>query len=253
MKKKIWTSVFVICLLVLILCIAGFGYDFYKEHQSRNELEGYKNTTQTGEQTTEKLVNNPINFDKLEEKNKDIFAWIKVKNTNIDYPIVHPNGKDNTYYLDRNIDGQVDVCGSIFIENYNSTDWSDPVTVVYGHNIYLPESMFYQLHRFENEEFFNQNRYFRIYTRGRALKYEIYSAFQYDSRHILYSFDFSKEDVYQDFIDTTLDPIAFVKNVRKDVKVTTDDKIVVLSTCVGYNPKMRYLVVGVLRKDEKTK
>ena len=253
MSKKVRTIAFVICLLVLIFCIIGFGSDFYKDKKSREDLQQYKNTTQTGEQTTVKLVHNPINFDKLEKRNKDIFAWIKIKNTNIDYPIVHPNGKDNSYYLKRNIDGNYDAVGAIYIEDYNKTDWSDPVTVVYGHNIYLPESMFYQLHRFEKEDFFKENRYFRIYTRGRALKYEIYSAFQYDDRHIMYSFDFSDEKVYQDFLDYTLDPIAFVKNVRKGVEVTTDDKIVVLSTCVGYNPNMRYLVVGVLRKDEKTK
>ena len=78
-------------------------------------------------------------------------------------------------------------------------------------------TMFYQLHGFEDEEFFNKTKYIEIYAKGRALKYEIYSAFEYDDRHIMYSFNFNNKKVYQDFIDYTLDPLSLNKNVRKNL------------------------------------
>ena len=83
------------------------------------------------------------------------------------------------------------------------------------------------------------------------MTYEVYSAFDYDDRHIINSFNFNDKKVLKDFIDYTLNPISMNKNVREGVEVTEDDKIVILSTCTT-RKDMRYLVIGVLRKDEKT-
>lgn len=250
MKKKIWYVVFGICLVVLLFCLGSFVYDYIQKGNGQSIVTDYTNPTDTA---TGELKDNPIDFDKLTKKNSDVFSWIKIDNTNIDYPILFAGEKGNDYYLRRSIDKVYDRQGVIYIEDYNKTDWSDPVTVVYGHNIWTMGTMFYQLHNFEDSEFFNENRYINIYAKQRALKYEIYSAFEYDDRHIMYSFDFSDEKVYKDFIDYTLNPHSVNKNVREDTKMTTDDKIIVLSTCIKNKENMRYLVIGVLREDEKTK
>lgn len=249
MKRKVWYAVLAVCLAVLIFCGGTFVYDYYRQKQGETVVEDYTNSSVN---ESSKLIENPINFMKLQNKNADIFSWIRIKNTNIDYPILVPGSKGNDYYLRRNIEEEYDRQGVIFIENNNKSDWSDPVTVVYGHNIWTMGTMFYQLHKFEDSKFFNKNRYIEIYAPGRALKYEIYSAFEYDDRHILNSFDFSKKEVYQEFIDYTLDPHSLNKNI-KETTVTTDDKIIVLSTCIKDKENSRYLVVGVLREDEKTK
>ena len=248
--KNLWRTIFVICLIVFLFCIGVFVYDYVQKENGESVISGFVKPT---EAKTEELRENPIDFETLTAQYPDIYSWIKIENTNIDYPIVHPNGKSNDYYLRKNIDGEYDRQGVIYIEDYNKTDWSDPVTVIYGHNIWTMGTMFYQLHSFEDEEFFNKTKYIEIYAKGRALKYEIYSAFEYDDRHIMYSFNFNNKKVYQDFIDYTLDPLSLNKNVRKNVSVTTNDKIVVLSTCIKNREDMRYLVVGVLREDEKTK
>ncbi|MCI9000787.1 MAG: hypothetical protein HFJ26_07880 [Clostridia bacterium] len=46
-------------------------------------------------------VTKTIDFEKLLETNKDVVGWISIKNTKVDYAIVQ--GKDNEYYLKRNI------------------------------------------------------------------------------------------------------------------------------------------------------
>lgn len=250
MKKKVWYIVFAVCLLVLLFCVGNFVYDAYQKGKSESIGEDYTKKTDS---STAQLKENPIDFEKLKKQNSDIFSWIRIENTNIDYPIFYAGENNNDFYLRRNIDKEYDRQGVIYIEDYNKTDWSDPVTVVYGHNIWTMKTMFYQLHNFEDSEFFDSNRYIEIYSEGRALKYEIYSAFEYDDRHIMYSFDFDKEKVYSDFIDYTLNPLSLNKNVREGVSVTTDDKLIILSTCIKNKEDMRYLVIGVLREDEKTK
>ena len=101
------------------------------------------------------------------------------------------------------------------------------------------------------ENFFEENRKFYVYTPGHILTYEIYSAFVYDDRHILNSFDFSDDEQFADFISQTTNPKTMTKKVREGVSIDTDDKLVVLSTCTGIKTE-RYLVVGVLVDDQPT-
>lgn len=247
MKKHLYI-VLVIVLIAIIGVSVFFGYGYFKEKEAV-----VKPTATTETSTTSYLPENPINFKKLKKQNADIFSWIKIDNTNIDYPILYPNDKSNDYYLRKNIKGEYDSQGVIWIENYNDPDWSDPVTVVYGHNIWTKGTRFYQLKKFRDENFFEKNRFIQIYAEGRELKYEIYSAFEYDDRHIMLSYNFLDDKVYQEFIDYTLNPLSLSKNVRKNTVVTTNDKLIVLSTCIKGKENMRYLVVGVQREDVKTK
>ena len=201
-----------------------------------------------------KLPENPIKFDELAEKNEDICAWLHFESLPvIDYPIVRPEGenKDTNYYLRRDLEGKYSVGGTVYIQKVNSPDFQDRCTVVYGHNMH-DMTMFGHLKDFRNKEFFDNNPYFYVFRRKHILKYEIKSAFVYDDRLITSSFNFANDTEYQNFIDEVCNPKSLVKNVREDLKVTLDSKMVVLSTCTDYNKNERYLVVGVLVKDTKT-
>ena len=140
----------------------------------------------------------------------------------------------------------------MFTQLANKRDFSDPVTVVYGHD---NQGYFRNLHYFEDADFFNNNPNFYIYTPGHILTYTIVSAYKYDDRHILNSFDFSKESVRQQYADFVKNPESLVKNVRQGVDVNADSKIVQLSTCMlnEYHGPSRYLVAGVLTSDQETK
>ena len=82
----------------------------------------------------------------------------------------------------------------------------------------------------------------------------MYSAYEYDDRHINNSFDhFTDDKVFKEYIDYSLNPTnAIVSNVRKDTKVTINDKLITLSTCTNNRPENRFLVQGVLIKNERT-
>ena len=45
----------------------------------------------------------PVDFEKLQGYNPDIYAWIWIYNTNIDYPVVQSPGDDG-FYLTHNSD-----------------------------------------------------------------------------------------------------------------------------------------------------
>jgi sortase B len=132
----------------------------------------------------------------------------------------------------------------------NAAGLTDPNPVLYGHDM-ANGSMFSWLHQYRKKEFFDTNRTITVYTPGHILTYEIYSAFVYDNRHILNSFNFYNKDDYAAFLQQTLKPTSMIRQVREDVNVTTNARIITLSTCTGISSQ-RYLVVGVLTNDQRT-
>lgn len=201
------------------------------------------------------LPENPIDFASLKERNPDVIGWITVKDTDIDYPILQSgDNKAEDFYLKHDIDGAWKKAGSIYTQRLNNDAFLDPNTVIYGHHL-ADKTMFTPLWDFRDPETFKAHDTIYIYTPEHILTYKIFSAFVYDDRHILNSFDFGTKEGYGAFLEDCLNPRSLVKNVREGVSVTTDDRIITLSTCTNYAyySKERYLVVAVLESDTKTK
>lgn len=256
-KSKI---IFIIIILVLLIVLTVLGYLIYNVYVNNMTQKDYTELSSSVSQTynSESGNNgndspeNPIDFKKLKKTNKEIFAWIIIPDTNINYPILQSQ-KDDSYYLHRDIYGNNKYAGSLYIEYCNSTELTDRVTVVYGHNM-QNGSMFANLHKFENPSFFKKHRYFYVYTPERRLKYEVVSAHNYSTKHIMNSYNFAENKVFEDYLKFIQNPRSTVKNVRKklDHKLSTEDRILTLSTCLNAGDG-RYLLQGVLVKDEFTR
>lgn len=258
-KKKKGSIVVLSIVLAILLCIVagGIGYLVWQQDQIRKASAEAENTplpevADPAPQEADPRVQNPIDFPSLKLENSDIYAWIYIPNTKVNYPILQ-SASDDFYYLTHNQDKEESVEGALYTEMANATDFSDPVTVVYGHNI-QGDLMFSSLHYFENEEFFNENDTLYVYTMGHILTYKIIAAYQYDDRHILNSFDFTNPVVRQSYFDSVLNPESLLKNTRSDTTLGVDDKIIQLSTCMtNYShTNTRYLVTGVLVDDQPT-
>lgn len=207
-------------------------------------------STETAETETASEENAviPVKFEELQAVNPDVYAWITVPGTEIDYPILQ-HASDNSYYLMHNIDGSYGYPGCIYTENLNSKDFTDNNTVIYGHNM-KNGSMFAQLHKFEDPDFFKENREVLVYLPDEILHYTIFAAHIYDDRHLLYSFDFSDPDVYEKYLKSVFDTRDMSANIDKEMTVTKDDKIITLVTCIGSQPNNRLLVQAVLTDRE---
>lgn len=186
-----------------------------------------------------------IDFGALQaEENGDIYAWITVPGTPIDYPVLqHPEVAD--YYLGHNLDGSKGYPGCIYSELYNSREWDDPNTVLYGHNM-KNGSMFASLHRFADPEFFGENRYIYIYTEDKIRVYRIFAAYEFSNAHLLLGFDLNDPDNFTSYIGGVLAHDGLGDNIDPEVTVTNEDKLLTLSTCISNKPNNRYLVQAKL-------
>ena len=181
----------------------------------------------------------PVNFNDLWNINPEIYAWIEIPGTEVNYPIAQ-SSSDNSYYLDHTIEGIAGYPGSIYTEAVNSKDFKDFNTVIYGHDM-EDGSMFGGLYLFRDENYLKEHETLMIYTPNQRLTYRIFTALTYDDRHIMGSFDFS--DILQ-----REEYLASIGN--SDSEIRSDSRIITLSTCIGGQPNNRLLVEAVLVNEE---
>lgn len=251
-KKKKNAKLIIIFLIVFVLIFCGvyFGIQIYNNHINETPTD---TTVPTTVSEVQQKVENPIDFASLQAANSEIYAYIKIEDTNVDYPIVQSATDDEFYLRHTAEDKSWSASGAVYTESVNTKTFNDRVTVIYGHNGY-GDTFFTTLHRFEKEDFFNNHPYFYIYTPEKKLTYQVISAFKYDDRHIMNSFNFADTVQFLEFEQYLSNPSSALKNVRTqlDNELDEDSKIVVLSTCITNQKSSRYLVCGVLVKDEQT-
>lgn len=252
-KHKRLFSLGLLCLAVLLMLVLNWynnksGQDVYDKLAETYEIpeEEGSDDIEHVEDSLE-AVEIPIDFAALQQENPDIYAWIRIPDTEVDYPILQ-SSTDNSYYLNHTVDHQAGFPGSIYTENLNAKDFSDPNTVIYGHQM-RNHTMFGGLDQYTDPSYMEEHSQIFIYTPDHIRTYQIFAAVTYDNRHILYSFDFTSKEQYQAYLDS----LKAVRNMAtcwdENVDVTVEDRIITLSTCNG-NDAQRFLVEAVL-VDEK--
>ena len=204
------------------------------------------------EEEEPELPDNPVDFAALQADFPEAVAWIRIPDTAIDFAVMQSgeNTKED-FYLDHNENGESSALGSIYIQKYNEADFSDPNTILYGHNI-RGGKMFGGMHKFKQADYFDSHEYLYVYIPGHVLTYRLYSLFDFSSRHLLYTYNFEHYTGIQRFIDKTLKPGTYNRLVREGVSPTIEDRFITLSTCQNTGDG-RLLLVGVLIEDMPTK
>lgn len=255
-RRTVFLVVFVVC-LVAAAAAAGFLVRYWLVRQEAEDVydslqeevsavdEPEPEESQAEEVVLEEEMTREIDFADLQANtNEDIYAWISIPDTNIDYPIVqHPT--DDTYYLNYNLDGTAGLPGTIYTELANAKDFSDFNTVIYGHNM-QNGTMFQNLHNYSDGTFFEEHPYVYIYLEDSTLKYQVYAAYEYTNVHMLYAFDYSTEEGRQEFLSEIAGLRSLTYIYDDTVEVTTDSHVLTLSTCVHDVPEKRFLVNAVL-------
>ena len=185
-----------------------------------------------------------MDWDALKKINKDVVGWLYIGALDISYPIAH--GTDNEFYLHHTIEGTYNFAGSIFEDFANSPKFTDPNTILYGHNM-KDRSMFGNLKFLTEDNKVQQDPYFWVLTPEHNYRYRIFNVCvtAVDSDiYTLYSRadkKFVKQaEKWQTYSLAGLEAQSFSK----------DSRIVTLSTCTS-SESQRYVVQGV-RTEEST-
>ena len=189
-------------------------------------------------------------FDVLKAQNEDIFAWVYVPDTNIDYPVCQSSEGDDSYYITHNYLKQEDPKGAIYTECANLKDMCDFNEVLHGSS---PEdgTQFADLQKFLDRKFFEEHEYIHIYMEGNALLYIVFAAFSREDNRLLAEYDFTYASGCQAFLDEIYSGRSMNRNIRTgwEDMVEPENFIITLSTKNRDDPGKQTVVVGCLVGD----
>lgn len=185
----------------------------------------------------------PEEYRELKADNKDVCGWISIEGTEISYPILQ-NANDNSYYLNHDVHGVESQSGAIFIENYNSSDFSDFLTVLYGNRM-DDGSMFGELLEYEDPAFFEKHRNIHIFLPDRTIEYYIFATYVGDNSHLLLKRDLSKEENKLKYISEIFKQRSMRNNLDKTVELNAESNILALSTGYPSGNESRFIVQAV--------
>nr|WP_306299871.1 MULTISPECIES: class B sortase [unclassified Streptococcus] len=178
-------------------------------------------------------------------KHPDVYAWVRIDGTRIDYPIVqHPT--DDSYYLSHDLDGAETYYGAIFTELVNTKSFDDPVTIIYGHAI-TDESMFGSLDYFADQQFFKDHTQITIDTLNYRYEYEIVAAHPYLDDHLFHSFQLGTREGLKAYLDTLKERVETYGGAYRHLSIDSEsDRVLILSTCDAVSDAYRYVVTAKL-------
>ncbi len=253
-KRKITVA------LLGLLATACLLYVFFYYYQYERNSVDYDNLAQLKEKDTEKaedkgykitIVNEnkelpPIlaKYETLYNKNKKLIGWLKIADTNIDYPVMQTS--NNEYYLDHNFDQEYDKNGSLFLDKDCNAAFPNTNMIIYGHHM-KSGKMFGNLNYYAKESYYKEHPRIQFDT--------IYEEGIYDIMYVFRSRIYNEDEVvfkYYQFLDvnsadefySAMDEMARMSLYDTGVTAEYGDKLITLSTCDNSEEDGRFVVVA---------
>ena len=224
-----------IALLIFILLLLVFAcYAIWDTAQVHHEADAsrydlYKPTEE----------NEGASFQELSDINPEVFAWLTLYGTHIDYPVAQSD--NNQKYINTDAWGEYSLSGAIFLDYKNSPDFSDFNHILYGHHM-EKSTMFGEIGSFTEKSYFDDHRYGSLYYGGKEHGLEFFAFMHTDAYNsFVFSANILLEDMQQDYLDNIYE---IAMHIREDVPVSISDRIVLLSTCSESTTNGRDLLVG---------
>jgi len=257
-REKRRKFIIIMASLIAVLCFGYFGgYYFFAEKTSVDyedlaELKGSDALSANAQKKNEfaihkegiKLPDVLDEYKTLYEKNKRLIGWLKIDDTNIDYPVMQTS--NNEYYLDHNFNQEYDKNGSIFMDYACSAYPKSTNLILYGHHM-KSGNMFGNLQKYAKESYGKEHALIQFDT--------IYEKATYQVMYVFRSQVYNEDDIvfkYYQFIEANSEAEfdSYMNEMSKmslyDTGVTAKygDSLLTLSTCDHSQEDGRFVVVA---------
>ena len=226
----------IIASIITVAVVALGGFFIYssflapksdKQNDVKVTQEASKQAYTVSAEEKEYLANK---FKGLLATNSETVAYVYIPGTQLDEPVVQTT--DNATYLDKTFDGGYQpLMGAVFMDADNKKDFSDRLTWLFGHarGSKVPDHrMFRDVNYFSHQEYFDKHPYVVIETPERKYYYEAVAMIIVPEETAFYRTSFDDDADFEKQLTTIYDT-AQVK--KPNVKVSSKDKYLVLSTC----------------------
>lgn len=226
----------IIASIIAVAIVALGGFFIYssflapksdKQNDAKVTQEAPKQAYTVSAEEKEYLANK---FKGLLATNSETVGYVYIPGTQLDEPVVQTT--DNATYLDKTFDGgNQPLMGTVFMDADNKKDFSDRLTWLFGHarGSKVPDHrMFKDVNYFSRQDYFDKHPYVVIETPERKYYYEAVAMIIVPEETAFYRTSFDDDADFEKQLTTIYDT-AQVK--KPNVKVSSKDKYLVLSTC----------------------
>ncbi|MBD5551023.1 MAG: class B sortase [Lachnospiraceae bacterium] len=259
-REKRRKTLIALCVVLSCGCLGYFSVYTYMNHRTQSNSENWAKLKEEGQKKipdkkeeivihrTEEMEVPDIlpEYESLFNRNKKLIGWVKIADTNIDYPVMQT--VDNEYYLTHDFGQNTDKNGCIFMDK--DCDVIDRSTnlIIYGHHM-KSGAMFGHLDKYTDESFYQEHQTFQFDTIYEKGTYQVVYVFQ---AQILAEDEIAFK--YYQFIDANSEEefnsnmVAMAEMSMYDTGLTPvyGDELVTLSTCDrSQGAEGRLVVVGV--------
>ena len=187
-------------------------------------------------------------YEPLYKKNKDIFGWIEIEDTVVNYPVMHTPNKPE-YYLHRGFDRKEVYSGVPFMAGECFFGCGN--YLIYGHHI-KNGTQFAGITQYSSEEFWEEHPTIRFDTLYEVGVYDVVAAFYskvYPNdvtdvfRYYQYT-DLREEEAFTEYVSQVMDAAIY----ETGIELQYGDQLITLSTCEYSQTDGRFVVVGRKRE-----
>ncbi len=247
-KKKrllLYNIILAVCIVTFLGCAGYLGFYFIQAHAAESEYDALRpsitildpdNQPEDTGESKPPVSTVVIDWTELMAHNQEVKGYIIIPNTSISYPIVQ--GKDNVKYLTTTVMGTYNPAGAIFMSCDNHANLEDRNTVIYGHNR-NNGTMFEDLTKFLDPDFFAQNKTISIFTPAGECTYEIFQAYTANISLDYARVQFANDEQFGQYL--TMIKGVPEANIAPDY-AKAGDKMITLSTCTNRTEDTRVVV-----------
>ena len=251
MKKKLLT---IFTTIAFIFSSSMFIYEVWKGYNEESVFDALRQpilneVNDSNDDKVEKkedlIIDQLLYYKELYELNDDFIGWIKIDNTQIDYPVMHTPDNEE-YYLYRDFNKRNASSGTPFLDASNILGKDNQQYIIYSHNM-RNGSMFKDLLNYKDVNFYKENTSFNFNTKDIINQYIIYAAFEIDvlignGHYDFYNYtNLDNEDDFNNFVSKTKELSIY------DTGITPKygDNILTLVTCENYTDSNRMVIIAI--------
>ena len=226
------STVNIAVLLFFILCVLFSGYSIW----DNNHI--YTKASPSVYETYKPEKEDTKSFEELIKINPDVYGWITLYGTEIDYPLVQ--GEDNDKYVNTDYEGNFSLSGALFLDCNNSRDMRDTVNIIYGHHM-EKDKMFGGLDHYEKQDYFKEHQYGNLYVDGTNYGLEFFMLIKADA------YDSKVYNTNERDINQYIEYISSYSLQKLDIPEC--ERLICLSTCSSDSTNGRVILVGSITSE----
>lgn len=195
----------------------------------------------------ESAADGSVDFDKVQECNPEIFAWLYIPGCNIDEPVLQ-SAQSDSFYQNHDAMGNESTVGALYTEMPNNMNMCDFNTIIHGYDR-KETDLFYGLHCFEEQNFFEKNQQIYLYMPENVLTYEIVAAYYDEGSDILRRYDYTTYIGCENYLKELFGEKSMTKHIREEWEELTPNHFLLTLNGTVRNDNTQYVVVAVLVQD----